>query len=82
MSVVAHRERADHREELASMQASVGDFLIIASRHLDGPSRVGMIQEVHGEDGAPPYVVKWEDDERTTIVFPGPDAHVEHRIHR
>ncbi|MDN4597135.1 DUF1918 domain-containing protein [Leifsonia virtsii] len=61
------------------MQAHVGDFLIIASNHLEGPARVGLIQEVHGEGGAPPYQVRWEDDERTTLVFPGPDAHIEHR---
>jgi hypothetical protein len=63
------------------MQAAVGDLLIISSPHVDGPSRIGVIQEVHGEGGAPPYVVKWEEDERTTLVFPGPDAHVEHHTH-
>ena len=60
------------------MQATAGDFLIIASPHLDEPSRIGLIEEVHGDDGAPPYVVKWEEDGRTTIVFPGSDAHIEH----
>lgn len=57
------------------MHATVGDFLVIASRHVGEASRVGLILEVHGDDWAPPYVVKWEDDERTTLVFPGPDAH-------
>lgn len=61
------------------MRASVGEFLVIASRHVDEHARVGVILEVHGEDGAPPYVVKWEDDETTTMVFPGPDAHAEKR---
>ena len=61
------------------MQAKAGDFLIIASNHLEEPPRVGYIEEVHGEDGAPPYVVKWEEDGRTTIVFPGSDAHIDHR---
>jgi len=61
------------------MRASVGEFLVIASRHVDEPARVGLILEVHGADGAPPYVVKWEDDESTTIVVPGPDAHTERR---
>ncbi|HEV7185641.1 MAG: DUF1918 domain-containing protein [Actinomycetales bacterium] len=63
------------------MQATVGDFLRIESSHLGGPPRIGIIQEVHGEDGAPPYLVRWEDDERTTLVYPGPDAHVEHQSH-
>ncbi|WP_374010369.1 DUF1918 domain-containing protein [Leifsonia sp. LS-T14] len=61
------------------MQARTGDFLVISSNHLDEPARVGYIEEVHGADGAPPYVVRWEDDGRTTTVFPGPDAHIEHR---
>ncbi|MGH1525620.1 DUF1918 domain-containing protein [Leifsonia sp. L25] len=61
------------------MQAHAGDFLVIASSRLEEPARVGYIEEVHGENGAPPYVVKWEEDGRTTIVFPGSDAHIEHR---
>jgi hypothetical protein len=61
------------------MQAKAGDFLVIASNQLEKPPRVGYIQEVHGEDGAPPYVVRWEEDGRTTIVFPGSDAHIEQR---
>jgi hypothetical protein len=61
------------------MHAHVGDFLVIASNHLEGQRRVGLIEEVHGEDGAPPYRVKWEDEERSTLVIPGPDAHIEHR---
>jgi hypothetical protein len=63
------------------VQGAVGDLLIISSQHLDGPSRIGVILEVHGKDGAPPYIVKWEDDERTTFVFPGSDAHIEHSTH-
>jgi hypothetical protein len=59
------------------MQAKVGDRLVVLSRHLDEHLRSGEIIEVHGADGAPPYVVKWTDEERTALVFPGPDAHVE-----
>ena len=61
------------------MHAESGDFLVIASNRLEAPPRVGLIEEVHGADGAPPYVVHWEENDRTTIVFPGSDAHVEHR---
>jgi hypothetical protein len=60
------------------MQAEAGDFLVIASTHVDEPPRVGFIEEVHGDDGGPPYVVRWEEDGRTTIMFPGSDAHIEH----
>ena len=63
------------------LKAEPGDFLVVASSHLEQPPRIGFIQEVHGEDGAPPYVVKWEEDGRTTTVFPGSDAHIERRPH-
>jgi len=60
------------------MQAAVGDRLMVRSVHIDGPVRDGEILEVHGPDGAPPYVVQWSDDGHTSLVFPGPDATVEH----
>lgn len=61
------------------MNAAVGDRLVVRSRHLDEPDRMGEIVEVHGRDGAPPYVVRWEHATDTAVVVPGPDAHVEHR---
>jgi hypothetical protein len=57
------------------MQARVGDQLIVESRTVDTPRRQGEILEVHGEGGAPPYVVRWSDGHEG-LVFPGPDAHV------
>lgn len=60
------------------MNASVGDRLLVRSVHVDGPVRDGEILEVHGQDGGPPYVVRWSDDGHTSLVFPGPDATVEH----
>jgi hypothetical protein len=36
---------------------------------------------VHGADGAPPYVVRWSDSGRESLVFPGPDAYVQHFSH-
>ena len=62
------------------MRASVGDRLVVHSTHVDGPVRDGEILEVHGEDGAPPYVVRWDDDGHKTLVFPGADATVQ-RFH-
>jgi hypothetical protein len=64
--------------EVTEMRADVGDRLVVLSRHLDEPTRVGAIVEVHGPDGAPPYVVKWECQADTAVVIPGPDAHIEH----
>lgn len=60
------------------MKAAVGDRLVIQSTHVDGPVRDGEVLEVHGEQGAPPYVVRWSDNGHTSLVFPGPDATVHH----
>lgn len=60
------------------MRATVGDQIMIMSRHLDEPVRVGQIVEVHGAGGEPPFVVRWQDGEHTGLVFPGPDAHITH----
>jgi hypothetical protein len=43
---------------------------------LDRPVRDGEIIEARGPDGSPPFLVRWADDGRTTLVFPGPDARV------
>ncbi|MEN3541015.1 DUF1918 domain-containing protein [Microbispora sp. ZYX-F-249] len=61
------------------MKASVGDRLVIESLHLDGPRRVGIITALYHGDGSPPYFVRWLDEEHETLIFPGTDAHVEHR---
>ena len=60
------------------MYAKVGDRLVIHSPSVDGPVRDGRVLEVHGPDGLPPYVVEWDDDGRTSLFFPGPDATVQH----
>ena len=64
------------------MYAEVGDRLVIRSRTLDGPVADGEILEVHHPDGSPPYVVRWSADGHESLVFPGPDAFVEHFPHQ
>lgn len=60
------------------MKASVGDRLVMASSVVDGPVRDGRVVRLRHEDGSPPYLVQWSDTGEETLVFPGPDAHVEH----
>ena len=60
------------------MQAKVGDRLVVHGAHVDDPWRDGEILEVHGEDGGPPYLVRWDDTGRSTLLFPGPDCRIEH----
>ena len=57
------------------MRAQVGDNLVAESNKVDAPPRHGEIIEVRGEEGGPPYLVRWSDGHEG-LVFPGGDAHV------
>ena len=59
------------------MQANVGDELVIKGRHVGDADRKAVIIEVHGEDGAPPYRVRWSDG-HDSVFFPSSDTIVEH----
>jgi len=59
------------------MRAQVGDGLTVWGRRQGDEERHGQILEVHGEDGAPPYLVRWRDG-RTTIFFPSSDIVIDH----
>ncbi|WP_433684629.1 DUF1918 domain-containing protein [Nocardia sp. CA-119907] len=58
------------------MRAKPGDWLVVEARTIDGDVRRGLIEEVHGADGAPPYFVHWVDTGHRALTFPGPDSHV------
>jgi len=59
------------------MDAKVGDHLLVEGRTVGEGRREGEVVEVRGQDGGPPYVVRWTDGHQA-LVSPGPDAHVEH----
>lgn len=59
------------------MKASVGDRLVIKGHHVGESDRDAEIIEVRGEDGGPPYVVRWSDDGHEGLFFPGSDASVQ-----
>ena len=56
------------------MKADVGDWLIIKGTTTELADQRGVITEVRGADGAPPYVVRWLTSGHETTVFPGSDA--------
>jgi Domain of unknown function (DUF1918) len=60
------------------MMAQIGDRIILDGTHLGDPRRIGVITAVAHAGGAPPYEVRWLDDGRTTFIFPGPEAKIEH----
>jgi Domain of unknown function (DUF1918) len=50
----------------AVMRANIGDVLVVAGSE----SRAGLIINVVGQDGAPPYVVKWLSHGHIAMVTP------------
>ncbi len=65
------------RGEEPDMKACAGDRLVISGHRVGEPKRVGQIEEVRGDDGGPPYRVRWDEDGHTTLLFPGPDCTIE-----
>jgi hypothetical protein len=61
------------------MHASVGDQMVVPSQHVGTPERQGVIVEVRGEGGSPPYVVHWSDTDEDHLFVPAPGAIVEVR---
>jgi hypothetical protein len=59
------------------VQAHVGDRLVSKGIHLGDGKRVGVIIALRHPDGTPPYEVRWLDDGRVALVFPGPETHIE-----
>lgn len=59
------------------MEATIGDKICIHGNVVGHADRRGEIVEVHGDAGEPPYLVRF-DDGHTGLVFPGPDAVIEH----
>jgi Domain of unknown function (DUF1918) len=59
------------------MRANVGDRLVIDGTNVGDPRRVGTVTGVNHPDGSPPYLVRWQNDDHESLVFPGPTARVE-----
>jgi hypothetical protein len=64
------------------MRATRGDRIIVRGHHVGEGQRTGEVIEVQGREGRPPYVVRWDRDGHTGLVFPGTDAVIEHPRHR
>lgn len=58
------------------MRATVGDQLHMRGRTVGTQDRFGEVIEVRGEDGAPPYLVRFPDGHET-LIYPGADCVVE-----
>jgi Domain of unknown function (DUF1918) len=60
-----------------AMRAVVGDRLHVHGRVVGTADQSSEIIEIRGQDGGPPYLVRRADGHEA-LVFPGPDASVEH----
>ena len=52
------------------MEATQGDRIIVHGRTVGATDRHGVILEVRGQGGTPPYLVRF-DDGHETIMYPG-----------
>ena len=59
------------------MKAQAGDELVVKGRHVGDPDRTGVIIEVHGEAGSPPYLVRWDDGHESSF-YPSSGTVAEH----
>jgi Domain of unknown function (DUF1918) len=65
----------DDRESM--MKAQVGDELVVKGLRVGDHDRKGVIIEVHGEDGGPPYLVRWDDGHESSF-YPSAGTVAEH----
>ncbi len=49
------------------MKAQVGDELIVKGRYVGDSDRSGVIIEVIGQAGGPPYLVRWSDGHESSF---------------
>ena len=59
------------------MKAEVGDWIRVLGHHTGEAGRRGEIVAVHGDDGGPPFEVRWLGTDHVTTFFPGSDAVIE-----
>ncbi|MTD56317.1 DUF1918 domain-containing protein [Amycolatopsis pithecellobii] len=57
------------------MHATVGDRILVHGRTVGAGEQQGEIIEVRGENGEPPYVVRFSDGHES-LIFPGSDCEI------
>jgi hypothetical protein len=65
-----------NREHRPGRSVAPGDRLVVHAHHLGEVGQDAEVLEARGPDG--PYLVRWEDDGHVTLIYPGPDATIEH----
>jgi hypothetical protein len=56
------------------MRAKKGNRIVVRGRKVGDSGRSGVIVDVRGSDGGPPYLVRWDNDAGEHLIYPGSDA--------
>lgn len=80
--VAQHQGGDDHgngNDKPLGFHAKPGDHIVVRGGHVGDRDRRALIEEVRGDNGGPPYMVRWLSgaDERKHLYFPGSDAIIE-----
>jgi hypothetical protein len=54
-------------DEESTLHARPGDRLVVRGHHTGEPQRDGEILKVLGQNGAPPYFVRWSDGHESEL---------------
>jgi hypothetical protein len=73
----ARSEEEPATTEHPHLRAAPGDRLVVSGHHQGEHARDGEVVEVQGEDGGPPFLVRWEDG-TTSALYPGSDVSIQH----
>lgn len=73
---VPHRAGPPDTDSCQAVRPAVGDILIIDGAGMAGLPLLGTIVGVSGDDGAPPYLVRWTGGDYESRVVPGPRARI------
>lgn len=60
-----------------ALRAEPGDTLVIEGAGMAGLPRTGIIIAVEGQDGRPPYLVRWTMGDYESRISPGPGARID-----
>jgi len=55
------------------LRAEIGDLLVGPGRTIAYGEIVGVITRVHGQDGSPPFTVRWYGDGSLSMMTPDPE---------
>jgi len=77
-AVAVEHDARETNHAVTRPRVQIGDHLVLPPRVVDGCVRMAVVVDVLGEDGSPPFVLRWEDGSET-VVYPSSAAYVVRR---